>query len=279
MKRNRGFTLIELLVVVAIIALLIAILLPSLNKARDQAKKTQCAANLKGHGATLNIYAAQYKDQLPVGPNPNPVPSGSAGAPTWLHNESVGWVNLMLNIYPPGTTFTTSSLDSRAPGRKVFYCPANNEYNQDANWAVTGLTSTYRSLGYAFFNSRSGVLPDITTVGNTNVNYIRISPPLTYIQRLTDMNYPADQEMGLDDIVSDNDGSDPTIWGETTAGGYVAPTNHRDKARALGANVLCGDGHVAWRPMGGDLSKVIRIKVVTGVGGASQPAYYWVPQP
>jgi len=53
----KGFTLVELLVVVAIIALLLSILLPSLQRAREQAKKTKCLANLKDVAASANIYA------------------------------------------------------------------------------------------------------------------------------------------------------------------------------------------------------------------------------
>lgn len=63
MKKNRsraGFTLIELLVVVAIIALLMAILMPALGKARDQAKTLKCASNMRSLGMGEMVYAAEY---------------------------------------------------------------------------------------------------------------------------------------------------------------------------------------------------------------------------
>jgi prepilin-type N-terminal cleavage/methylation domain-containing protein len=64
-ERRAGFTLIELLVVVAIIALLIAILLPSLSGARRQAQRAYCASNLHQQGLALSAYLVEQKDRLP----------------------------------------------------------------------------------------------------------------------------------------------------------------------------------------------------------------------
>ena len=64
--KKTGFTLIELLVVVAIIALLIAILLPSLAKAREAAKRTICGQNVKGILGSCNIYARDNENWWPT---------------------------------------------------------------------------------------------------------------------------------------------------------------------------------------------------------------------
>lgn len=67
MKRgNKGFTLIELLVVIAIISLLVSILLPSLNQARDLAKRTTCQANLHTTSLSLALYASAYNEITPA---------------------------------------------------------------------------------------------------------------------------------------------------------------------------------------------------------------------
>ena len=65
---RRGFTLVELLVVVAIIALLVSILLPTLGKAKELARQTICVTNVGGQLRAIAMYATEENDRIPTGP-------------------------------------------------------------------------------------------------------------------------------------------------------------------------------------------------------------------
>jgi prepilin-type N-terminal cleavage/methylation domain-containing protein len=102
--RKAGFTLIELLVVVAIIALLISVLLPSLTRAREQAKRITCATNLSAILRGALIYAEPNRGMLPTEPSS----ASASGSRAGLSNY-VGWVKY---IEGPNTTIATLTYTS-----------------------------------------------------------------------------------------------------------------------------------------------------------------------
>ncbi len=126
---GRGFTLIELLVVIAIIAILASILFPVFAQARETARKTSCASNLKQMGLAWNMYVQDYDERYPAA-SPNDWNTCS----TMKDRGSFGgWIGNMLIPYTKNSN--------------IFECPSNlalSGVNRGGGCAPNAITAKQR---------------------------------------------------------------------------------------------------------------------------------------
>lgn len=124
----RGFTLIELLVVISIIALLVAILLPSLGAARQAAIRMQCSSNQRQIAIGINLYATENDDYVPT-----PMAASTGSNADWhitlgkagVLGEAITYTGLNHNISVP--------TDKTLWGFKVLQCPSESGHPNSKN--------------------------------------------------------------------------------------------------------------------------------------------------
>jgi prepilin-type N-terminal cleavage/methylation domain-containing protein len=270
MKKTKGFTLVELLVVISIIAILLAVLIPSLQKARELAKRTICSTQVKQIGVGMAGYAMMYDDKMPwsggvTSVNGKYVPDDTKDESTphfaliWRTNHSGN----DLQYQDDSLACVCGTMGKARPMRlaclfaakliqdgKIFYCPAN-----------TAASRRYDSYTYSKnpLSNEWGRPHQVYSESTSNPGWIRSgydyypidrsikrAPPWTGMERISNYYVPkmtcrkfnnlSKQAPYLTDVIQD-----PTAVSHKTG---LRKVNGAERARGAGINGLFSDNSV-----------------------------------
>jgi prepilin-type N-terminal cleavage/methylation domain-containing protein len=205
---SKGFTLIELLVVIAIIGVLVSLLLPAVQAAREAARRMQCSNNLKQITLALHNYESAYKE-FPAGRTTSSISTHAALLPFM---EQTAAHELVYPDYAYNHAKNVKARDAQIPG---FNCPSDPQYAHPAGWGQT----TYRA------NQGSGILWGLPPTNPADPNYGMPEPNgvfyLTKRLKFRDLmdgssHTAAFSEHGLGDFSNAMSSPTDTFWPQTT---------------------------------------------------------------
>jgi prepilin-type N-terminal cleavage/methylation domain-containing protein len=263
-KRKRaGFTLVELLVVIGIIAVLVGILLPALSRAREMAKRTQCASNLRSLAQLALMYANTYKGRFPLAVEDPSGPAGFRLNPQYVADEmytsfgfndvlnSTGtpngvqidqtWVcpsgaSSMASVWSPATLTTYGPVADARPAPLSPSFPANYLTRSPLGW-VLETSYCYCGNGLGFANSN---------LVNTPTNQ-KVSPYQSFVRDVLPVRSSDTPPMPLF--------ADKVAWNAAAGfvanhGIYITPGQYGNPMTS-GLNEAFSDGHCEWVNLSG----------------------------